>query len=59
LIVVTASLLDFLSYCRLEFDCLTLAERRRLNLFGDVFERIWADHVETPDDSHLIESAIE
>jgi carboxyl-terminal processing protease len=31
---------------------------RELNLFGDVFERIRADYVETPDDSKLIESAI-
>jgi carboxyl-terminal processing protease len=31
---------------------------RELNLFGDVFERIRADYVETPDDSQLIESAI-
>src|SRR6266516_7254054 len=31
---------------------------RELNLFGDVFERIRADYVENPDDSALIESAI-
>jgi carboxyl-terminal processing protease len=31
---------------------------RELNLFGDVFERIRADYVETPDDNQLIESAI-
>ena len=31
---------------------------RQLNLFGDVFERIRADYVEEPDDSKLIESAI-
>ncbi|HZP19193.1 MAG TPA: PDZ domain-containing protein, partial [Bauldia sp.] len=31
---------------------------RSLNLFGDVFERIRADYVETPDDTQLIESAI-
>ncbi|KAB2868399.1 MAG: S41 family peptidase [Bauldia sp.] len=31
---------------------------RELNLFGDVFERIRADYVETPDESKLIESAI-
>jgi carboxyl-terminal processing protease len=31
---------------------------RQLNLFGDVFERIRADYVEKPDDSKLIESAI-
>jgi len=31
---------------------------RELNLFGDVFERIRADYVETPDDTLLIESAI-
>jgi len=31
---------------------------RELNLFGDVFERIRADYVETPDDTQLIESAI-
>jgi carboxyl-terminal processing protease len=31
---------------------------RTLNLFGDVFERVRADYVETPDDNQLIESAI-
>ena len=31
---------------------------RKLNLFGDVFERVRADYVEKPDDSKLVESAI-
>ena len=31
---------------------------RQLNLFGDVFERIRSDYVEKPDDSKLIEAAI-
>ncbi len=31
---------------------------RELNLFGDVFERIRSDYVETPNDTALIESAI-
>jgi carboxyl-terminal processing protease len=31
---------------------------RFLNLFGDVFERVRADYVEKPEDSKLIESAI-
>src|SRR3954451_8340667 len=31
---------------------------RQLNLFGDVFERVRGDYVEKPDDSKLIESAI-
>src|SRR3974390_1321912 len=31
---------------------------RELNLFGDVFERVRADYVESPDDSKLVESAI-
>ena len=31
---------------------------RRLKLFGDVFERVRADYVERPDDSKLIQSAI-
>src|SRR5438128_12198841 len=31
---------------------------RQLSLFGDVFERVRADYVEKPDDSQLIESAI-
>jgi len=31
---------------------------RQINLFGDVFERVRADYVEKPDDSKLIESAI-
>src|SRR5882672_2437993 len=30
----------------------------QLNLFGDVFERIRADYVEKPDDSKLVEGAI-
>jgi carboxyl-terminal processing protease len=30
----------------------------QLNLFGDVFERVRADYVEEPDDSKLIETAI-
>ena len=30
----------------------------QLNLFGDVFERVRADYVEKPDDSKLVESAI-
>src|SRR5450756_1366352 len=30
----------------------------RLNLFGEVFERVRADYVEKPDDSQLIEGAI-
>jgi carboxyl-terminal processing protease len=32
---------------------------RQLNLFGDVFERVRSDYVENPDDSELIESAID
>jgi len=31
---------------------------RQLNLFGDVFERVRSDYVEKPEDSKLIESAI-
>src|SRR5216110_1649328 len=31
---------------------------RQLSLFGDVFERVRSDYVEKPDDSKLIESAI-
>jgi carboxyl-terminal processing protease len=31
---------------------------RQLNLFGDVFERVRADYVEKPNDSKLIENAI-
>jgi carboxyl-terminal processing protease len=31
---------------------------RQLNLFGDIFERVRADYVEKPDDSKLVESAI-
>jgi carboxyl-terminal processing protease len=31
---------------------------RQLNLFGDVFEKVRSDYVEKPDDSKLIESAI-
>jgi carboxyl-terminal processing protease len=31
---------------------------RQLNLFGDVFERVRADYVDKPDDSKLVEAAI-
>jgi hypothetical protein len=31
---------------------------RQLNLFGDVFERVRADHVDKPDNGKLVESAI-
>ncbi|MCJ8144369.1 S41 family peptidase [Ancylobacter sp. A5.8] len=31
---------------------------RQLNLFGDVFERVRADYIEKPEDSKLIEAAI-
>jgi carboxyl-terminal processing protease len=31
---------------------------RQLNLFGDVFERVRADYVDKPDDTKLIESAV-
>jgi len=31
---------------------------RNLNLFGDVFERVRSDYVEKPDDSKLVETAI-
>ena len=31
---------------------------RQLNLFGDVFERVRSDYVEKPDDTKLVESAI-
>jgi carboxyl-terminal processing protease len=31
---------------------------RNLNLFGDVFERVRSDYVEKPDDSKLVEAAI-
>ncbi|HML44236.1 MAG TPA: peptidase S41, partial [Hyphomicrobium zavarzinii] len=31
---------------------------RQLDLFGDVFERVRSDYVEKPDDTMLIESAI-
>src|SRR5262249_52020780 len=34
------------------------ATYRQLSLFGDIFERLRADYVEKPDDSKLIESAI-
>src|SRR3954454_22590786 len=34
------------------------AAYRQLTLFGDVFERVRSDYVERPDDSKLIESAI-
>src|ERR1700728_4617710 len=34
------------------------AAYQQLNLFGDVFERVRADYVEKPDDSKLVESAI-
>src|ERR1700721_3960707 len=30
----------------------------QLNLFGDVFERVRTDYVEKPDDSQLVEGAI-
>jgi carboxyl-terminal processing protease len=32
---------------------------RQLNLFGDVFERVRSDYVESPEDSALVESAID
>src|SRR5271155_1094873 len=32
---------------------------RELNLFGDVFERVRSDYVEKPDDSKLVQSAID
>src|SRR6476660_5713792 len=31
---------------------------KKLNLFGEVFERVRADYVEKPDDSKLVESSI-
>jgi carboxyl-terminal processing protease len=31
---------------------------RQLNLFGDIFERVRAHYVEKPDDSKLVESAV-
>ena len=31
---------------------------RQLNLFGDIFERVRSHYVEKPDDSKLVESAI-
>src|SRR5438046_1547619 len=31
---------------------------RQLNLFGDVFERVRADYVEKPDDTKLVQNAI-
>jgi len=31
---------------------------RQLNIFGDVFEKIRTDYIETPDDAKLVESAI-
>ncbi|MCC2113537.1 MAG: peptidase S41, partial [Hyphomicrobiales bacterium] len=31
---------------------------RQLNLFGDVFERVRSDYVEQPEESELIENAI-
>src|ERR1700761_3181373 len=31
---------------------------RQLNLFGDVFQRVRADYVDKPDDSKLVEAAI-
>jgi carboxyl-terminal processing protease len=31
---------------------------KQLNLFGDIFERIRSHYVETPDDSKLVEGAI-
>src|SRR5215204_3148066 len=31
---------------------------KQLNLFGDVFERVRSDYVEKPDDSKLVETAI-
>jgi carboxyl-terminal processing protease len=48
---------------RIEFDGLSANAAaadtyRQLSRFGDVFERVRADYVEKPDDSKLIESAI-
>ena len=46
---------------RFEFDGATAAAAdtyRQLSLFGDVFERVRADYVEKPDDSKLLEWAI-
>ena len=34
------------------------AAYQQLNLFGDVYERVRADYVEKPDDSKLVDSAI-
>src|ERR1700689_4768737 len=34
------------------------AAYQQLNLFGDVYERVRADHVEKPDDNKLVTSAI-
>ena len=34
------------------------AAYQQLNLFGDVYERVRADYVEKPDDSKLVEFAI-
>jgi len=31
---------------------------KQLNLFGDVFDRVRSDYVETPDDAKLIDAAI-
>ena len=31
---------------------------KQLNLFGDVFDRVRADYVEQPDESQMIEAAI-
>src|SRR4249920_3233527 len=36
----------------------TVDAYRQLTLFGDVFEQVRSDYVERPDDSKLIESAI-
>ena len=56
IVAVTATQTHFLSGS--EAEAASADTYRELNLFGDVFERIRADYVESPDEAKLIESAI-
>lgn len=56
---VLASQLPWLAYAQqASRNPATADTYRQLNLFGDVFERVRSDYVEQPNDSQLIESAI-
>ncbi len=57
-LMFSVSQMGWFAYAQSRGATPTAETYRQLNLFGDVFERVRADYVEAPNDTQLIEAAI-